>query len=254
MLNSFRNFTFPNCNYLLPAITQSGILASDRDIITHNVRTVIPKGFMLKKTAKHGKITLYREHNTIYFLCNGVIVMKQRRFFIVILLVFLLLTGCNLSGGKVSANNERLQELGQEFIDDISNHYLSRVSAPAELSRIGLVTSTTNGSYNVGLLQTFAEQQQKGENCTITMAFTATSTVFSRVVYEDDTGYYLRYQHDDKAENEEMLEITSRYYETTQFIVNDSATKVDLKLFAGKTEIATFAFKNIVTSIDANEV
>jgi hypothetical protein len=170
----------------------------------------------------------------------------MRRAVVLLLAVCLMagLGGCAQPGSEISAaTRERLDELAQEFVNELEVFILPAKDEPEKLTELGLTVSKPDATYNIDAVKTFYSAYSDNKNTRVTFAFSSSSFVVTRVIIEGKFGYYLRYQDGSAVGNE--LPITGKLVDSVALTEDTELNKVELTLRREKADVATFTFKHI---------
>jgi hypothetical protein len=178
----------------------------------------------------------------------------MRRTGVLLLAVFLIagLGGCASESTEIStATRERLDELVQEFVNELEVFILPAKDDDEKLCELGLTVSKPDATYNIDAVKTFYSAYSDNKNTRVTFAFSSSSFVVTRVIIEGKFGYYLRYQDGSAVGGE--LPITGKLVDSIALTEDADLAKVELTLRRDKADVATFSFKHIA-ELPAEEV
>jgi hypothetical protein len=170
----------------------------------------------------------------------------MRRAVVLLLAIFLIagLGGCASSGIQISAaTRERLDELVQEFVNELEVFILPAKEDNVKLAEQGLTVSKPDATYNIEAVKTFYSEYSDDKNTRVTFAFSSSSFVVTRVIIEGKFGYYLRYQDGSAVGGE--LPITGKLVDSVALTEDTDLNKVELTLRREKADVATFTFKHM---------
>lgn len=140
---------------------------------------------------------------------------------------------------------ERLMELGQEFINELTADILPLKDTPRELQDLGYVVSIDDSTYGSDAVYAFYKKYQAGETGKVTIIFSSKAFVVTRVYVEGNTGYYLRYSHNPK-QTEGPLAVTSQIIDNVTLTTDTKLNKAELSVSLDKKNVATFSMRNLV--------
>jgi hypothetical protein len=172
---------------------------------------------------------------------------RMMRQAVVLLWAVLLVVGlaaCSSSDTDIDvATRERMDELAQEFVNELEAHILPAKDDSDKLTEMGITVSTPNKTYHIDAVRTFYQDYSDHKNTRVTFAFSSSGFVVTRVVVEGKYGYYLRYQ-DGTAVGEE-LPITGKLVDSITLTEDSALDKVELTLRREKADVAMFSFKHV---------
>lgn len=174
-------------------------------------------------------------------------IKKQlRRGFLLVLCfaLMLTLTACTGKTELTAAEKNRIEELGNVFMEDIKQNILPDRETPTNLTDLGILVVADNKTYNASLLGSFYEDYRVGQNTQLTTVISTTGFVVVRVVFEGSTGCYFRYEYD--PFNENSITITSQPVDKITVVEDTKLNKVELTLIRQKKENIVFSFRNLV--------
>jgi hypothetical protein len=169
-----------------------------------------------------------------------------RRAVVLLLAVFLVagLVGCAQPNTEINAaTRERLDELVQEFVNELEVFILPAKEDDEKLAELGLTISKPDATYNIDAVKTFYSAYSDNKNTRVTFAFSSSSFVVTRVIIEGKFGYYLRYQDGSAVGGE--LPITGKLVDSVTLTEDSERNKMELTLHREKVDVATFSFKHI---------
>ncbi|MDL2232305.1 hypothetical protein LJC63_01825 [Ruminococcaceae bacterium OttesenSCG-928-L11] len=165
------------------------------------------------------------------------------------LALVLAMTGCSGSGsGTAHAETQkRLDELVQDYVNELEGLIIPLKEKPEELSENGITVSAQGATYNADALREFYNEYGERKSGMVTFVFTtSTSFVVTRLVFEAGFGYYMRYQHNAKAEGD--LPITNRFIDNV--VLEEQDDRILLRIYNEKKEVASFTFRNIIVAVE----
>lgn len=157
----------------------------------------------------------------------------------------LVTASCSSSTEVTAAAQEHLQDLVQTFVNDLDGEILGLRENPKLNQNPDIVINMQNETLNPDALRRFYAQVSGGSDAQVTILFSNTGFVVTRIIFEGDTGYYLRYQYDAKATGPH--EVSSQLLDRVEMTEDTGLNKIELKLYNGKKEIASFNLRHLVS-------
>lgn len=178
------------------------------------------------------------------FQRNKPLLCKVIVLFACIPVVLLALTACT---GKTSAeaNTKRMEELGNEFIEELSTDIVAQREKLDGLLELDAVVVTEDKTYHIEKLENFYDEYKVGGNTQLTTVFKTKSFVVTRIVFEGSAGYYFRYEFDQF--NETSIVVSSQSLDKISIAEDTKLNKIELTLMKDKKAPIVFTYKNIVT-------
>jgi hypothetical protein len=183
-----------------------------------------------------------------------------------LLALVILFGGCASKTPSAGMNHERAGELTDELIADIPVLLAYQYDTENLLLTEAVVIATDGLAYQSGALETFRQNRADGADASLTVISDKSSLVISRIVFEGEHGFYLRYQHDPASGKE--VEVSARAVSDVAFVETDEIpasdllvsglpftvqtlmpksyrAQVDLTLLNGDEEIAAISFSDL---------
>lgn len=190
------------------------------------------------------RIVLAYSRHVIQIAYKGAKKVKLlRNMSIICLLGILLFAACSGRGKVTAEDTNRMEELGNLFVAEV-NDLLPMREAADRLQEQEVVLSTEDKTYNIQYLRQFYEDYQAGSPAEVLTVFKTKTFVVTKVVYEQEKGYYFRYEFD--KFNEDNITVTSQVLDSVEIKEDTALKKAEFTLYKDKKTPIVFTYKNIV--------
>lgn len=170
--------------------------------------------------------------------------ISKRVVFAVAAVVFALLFGsCAQPEAIGEADSQKIQEIGDAFIDDLRNIVIPAREIPEVLAYEGYVLRIDDKSYGTDTLAEFAEAYDESGDSQVTIVFSDKSFMVVRIVFTGGQGYYLRYRYDQFKPDD--IPVSAQLIDTVDLKYQELPPRWEMKLLYGKKEVVPlFRFSN----------
>ncbi|MCL2056491.1 MAG: hypothetical protein FWH02_04620 [Oscillospiraceae bacterium] len=152
------------------------------------------------------------------------------------------LTACSSVNPQVAqAVESRLHELVQDFADDLEMHIIPSAHSADELLSLGLAVSSSEYTYNAEAVKLFHVKQLAKQNTSLTFAFAENGFEVSRIVFEGDFGFYMRYLHDPSRIGAEFP-VVCQFVDASALSEDEAQNSIALSLLRDKKTVAVITF------------
>ena len=178
--------------------------------------------------------------------------IPHRMFALVIGAVVLLAgTACG-SGASSAVDTARMQELGNEFVEQLDSTVIAMREKPERLLGLEAVVVLDDKTYHLDRLYSFYEDYRVGEDTELLLVFQTKSFVVNKIVFEGSAGYYYRYEYDQFNPN--AINVSSQPLDKLTITENSSLNKAELTLLRDKMADIVVTFCNIVTEEELEQL
>lgn len=170
--------------------------------------------------------------------------MHMKSILVICFIVIAVLASCSSSTTLSDEEKNRMEELGNAFMEEIKLDILPNRESPETLIDKDIVLVIGDKTYNSDRLYAFYEDYKVGQNTQLTSVISNKGFVVIRVVFDENSGYYFRYEYDSFKENN--ITITSQPLDQIKLVEDTGLKKVELQLFRVKKDPIVFSFRNLM--------
>jgi len=166
----------------------------------------------------------------------------KRRIAVILAFCIWLFSACGNPAAMSKADSKAAEELGHEFAQDIAEGIFRYRAAPERLHSFGYAVYDGEKLLGADYLARFYIEYGDGLDTGLTIVFSGSGFVASRIIFSGGKGFYLRYEHD--RHNLGDVTVTARLVDGITLRYFDAPPKWEMDLFFDKKQIAGFSFEN----------